>query len=79
MRVSVIIPLYNNWIGRALDSVVAQTYTDYEVIVVDDGSTDDGPNVVTNYGDPRFRLIRQLNAGPGSARNHGLVKTDRSI
>src|SRR5215469_16732357 len=76
MRVSVIIPAYNKgrWIGRALDSVVAQTYTDYEVIVVDDGSTNDGPNVVTNYGDPRFRLMRQLNAGPGSARNHGLAE-----
>jgi glycosyltransferase involved in cell wall biosynthesis len=72
-RVSVIVPLYNKgrYIGRCLDSILAQTFRDFEVIVVDDGSTDDGPDVVRAYAqrDARVRLIRQPNAGPGAARN----------
>ena len=72
-KVSVIIPLYNKskYIARALDSVFVQTYRDFEVIVVDDGSTDDGPEIVKGYSDPRIRLIYQVNAGPGAARNRG--------
>ena len=73
LKVSVIIPLYNKspYIRRTLDSVFAQTYQDYEIIVVDDGSTDDGPAQVMKYTDSRLRLIRQTNAGPGAARNRG--------
>lgn len=73
-RISVIIPLYNKgkYIARALDSVFSQTYQDYEVIVVDDGSTDTGPQIVQKYKDPRLRMIRQKNAGPGTAKNHGI-------
>ncbi|MBW1727683.1 MAG: glycosyltransferase family 2 protein [Deltaproteobacteria bacterium] len=73
-QISVIIPLYNKgpYIRRALDSVFSQTFQDYEVIVVDDGSTDDGPDKVKAYNDPRLRLIRQANAGPGAARNRGI-------
>ena len=72
--VSVIIPLYNKgkYISRALESVFNQTYTDYEVIVVDDGSTDDGCEVVRRFSDKRLRLIQQTNKGPGAARNTGL-------
>lgn len=72
--ISVIIPLYNKgkYIVRALDSVFAQTYQDFEVIVVDDGSTDNGLEIVQQYRDSRLRLIRQANAGPGAARNRGL-------
>lgn len=71
--VSVIVPLFNKgrFIARALDSVFVQTYQDFEVIVVDDGSTDDGPNIVRQYKDPRLRFIQQENAGPGAARNRG--------
>ncbi len=73
-QVSVIIPLYNKgpYIKRALDSVLSQTFQDYEVIVVDDGSTDDGPEVVSGYKDARLRIIHQENAGPGAARNRGI-------
>lgn len=73
-QVSVIIPLYNKgrYIARALDSVFAQTFEDFEVLVVDDGSTDNGPEIVAGYADPRLRMIRQTNAGPGAARNRGI-------
>jgi hypothetical protein len=76
MKVSVVIPLYNKapYVQRALDSVLAQTFGDFEVIVVDDGSTDGGANVVRACADPRVRLIGQRNAGPGPARNRGIAE-----
>lgn len=76
--VSVVIPLYNKaeYIARALDSVFAQTYQDYEVIVVNDGSTDNGPGIVKQYTDPRLRLVHQANAGPGAARNGGIKESN---
>ncbi len=74
VRVSVIIPLYNKapYVRRALNSVAAQTFRDFELIVVDDGSTDEGAKVVESYEDSRVRLLRQPNAGPGAARNRGV-------
>ena len=76
MRVSIVIPLYNKapYVRRALDSISAQTFKDFEVIVVDDGSTDDGAEIVLSYPDARVRLITQPNAGPGPARNRGLAQ-----
>jgi glycosyltransferase involved in cell wall biosynthesis len=72
--VSVIVPLYNKapYVLRTLESIAAQGMADFEVIVVDDGSTDGGADLVANFPDPRFRLVRQANAGPGAARNRGL-------
>lgn len=72
--VSVVIPLYNKGphIARALNSVLAQTFQDFEVIVVDDGSTDDGAEVVRKFDDPRIRLIHQENQGVSAARNVGV-------
>ncbi len=74
VHVSVIVPLYNKsaWIERCLDSIARQSYRDFEVIVVDDGSTDDGVKKVENRANERIRLIRQANAGPGPARNRGV-------
>jgi len=76
--VSVVVPAYNAaWcIERTLRSVQAQTFTDLEVLVIDDGSTDDTADRVaaTAQGDPRFRLIRQANGGVGAARNRGLAE-----
>lgn len=72
---SVIIPLYNKapFIRRSLNSVLVQSFKDFELIVVDDGSTDEGGSLVASYTDPRIRLIDQENAGEGAARNRGVV------
>lgn len=70
--VSVVIPTYNygRFIGEALRSVLAQTLPPHEVIVVDDGSTDETAEVVAEFGE-KVRYIRQGNAGVGAARNNG--------
>jgi glycosyltransferase involved in cell wall biosynthesis len=72
--VSVIIPLFNKgkYIGRALNSVFQQTFQDYEIVVVNDGSTDDGAAIVSSLSDSRIRLINQKNSGVGAARNKGI-------
>jgi glycosyltransferase involved in cell wall biosynthesis len=69
---SVIIPVYNrsSFLDATLESVWRQTCADYEVVVVDDGSTDDTPSYLAELGD-RVTVIRQENAGPGVARNNG--------
>jgi glycosyltransferase involved in cell wall biosynthesis len=74
MDISIVIPLYNraDYIERALQSVQHQTYSRYEIIVVDDGSTDNGASLVEAWNDPRLRLIRQANAGVSVARNRGV-------
>ena len=68
---SVIIPVYNRAgpLGRAIESVLAQSCQDFEIVVVDDGSTDAPHTVVQRFADPRIRFIRQDNAGGGAARN----------
>src|SRR4051794_29531170 len=75
--VSVVIPTYNQpaLLAETLDSVFAQTFTDYQVVVVNDGSTDDtldrlGP-YVRAHG-PRLRVVTQPNGGIGAARNRGI-------
>ena len=72
-RVSVIIPTYNRaaFVYEAIDSVLGQTFQDLEVIVIDDGSTDDTASVLAAYGE-RILVHRQANAGVSAARNKGI-------
>lgn len=72
--ISVIIPLYNKEasILRSMNSVLNQTYKDIELIVVDDGSTDNSYNIAQRCADTRLVLLQQTNAGPSAARNTGV-------
>ena len=75
---SIVIPLYNKgkYIADTLASVLSQTYTDFEVIVVDDGSTDDGASTVKAVADSRVRYYYKDNGGVSSARNYGVAKAN---
>ena len=87
MRFSIIIPLYNKqaYVRKALESVIAQTYKDFECIIVDDGSTDESLNVVNDFirtsermkelSNERVQIITQKNAGVAAARNNGVAKS----
>lgn len=76
MMISAIVPVYNTerLVGRCIDSVIAQTYPDWELILVDDGSTDESLEILKKYesDDARIKVIHQENAGPGPARNKGV-------
>lgn len=73
-RVSVVLPVYNRaaYVGEAIESVYAQTLPPAELIVIDDGSTDDSVAVVERYARPGLTIVRQENRGIGAARNRGL-------
>jgi glycosyltransferase involved in cell wall biosynthesis len=73
-KFSVIIPLYNKepHIKRALSSVLNQTIQDFEIVVVNDGSTDRSADIIKSYSDARIRLINQKNEGVSAARNRGI-------
>jgi len=76
-KVSIIIPTYNRdkFITRALESVFNQTFHDYEIIVVDDGSTDNTPEILKKY-DGKIRTIRQNNQGISKSRNLGISQSN---
>lgn len=71
---SVVIPVFNkrHTLARTVRTVLAQSFGDFELILVDDGSTDGGLETVADIADPRVRRLRQANAGPGPARNAGI-------
>lgn len=73
-KVSIIIPAYNQaqYLADAVQSVLDQTFTDFELIIVDDGSTDNTPQVIAGFQDSRVRSIRQENKGLSGARNTGI-------
>lgn len=74
--VSIITPMYNGerYVGQTIESVLKQTYPNWEMIVIDDGSKDNGPAVVRGFAekDTRIQLISQQNAGSAAARNNGI-------
>jgi len=72
--VSVIIPTYNRWpmVGEAIESVLAQSYRSWELIVVDDGSTDDTSERLALYGS-KIKYISRQRSGVAAARNHGIA------
>lgn len=75
MRFSIIIPTYNraDFLPKAIESVLAQTFADWELIIVDDGSTDNTKDVVSQYSDSRITYIYQENAERSAARNNGIT------
>ena len=72
--ISIMMPAYNaeKYIGLAIESVLAQSFRDWELIIVNDGSTDKTPEIASSYSDPRIKVIYQPNGGESSARNTAL-------
>jgi glycosyltransferase involved in cell wall biosynthesis len=73
-KASIIIPAYNaeRWIKTTLQSALAQTWQDKEILLVDDGSTDNTLSIVRKYASPSVKIFKQENQGPGAARNRAL-------
>jgi teichuronic acid biosynthesis glycosyltransferase TuaG len=73
--VSVIMPVYNaeRYVAMAIQSVEDQTYSNWELLIVDDGSTDNSKNIILEFKDPRVKYFFQSNAGVSAARNTGLL------
>lgn len=73
-EISVILPVFNSeeFVRKSIESVLAQTFEDFELIIVNDGSTDSSNDIIDSFKDDRIRLISQSNQGPGAARNNAL-------
>ncbi len=74
-KVSVVIPVYNSqdYVSEAIDSILAQTFTDFELLLIDDASTDGSPEIMRSYRDPRIRLVRnEPNVGVPKTHNKGI-------
>ena len=80
-KISVVIPLYNKapHIQRALQSILRQTFQNFEIIVVNDGSTDDSEEKATEISDARIRLVNQENSGVSAARNRGIEESTSEL
>lgn len=78
LKVSIIIPVYNSgkYLETCLNSILAQTYKNLEIIIINDGSTDNSPEIIENYekDDSRIKVITQKNQGLSASRNNGLKK-----
>jgi glycosyltransferase involved in cell wall biosynthesis len=74
VRFSIFMPVYNReqYVRQAIDSVLSQTFKDYELFAIDDGSTDRSPEILESYGD-KIRFLRQTNQGPEAARNNAAM------
>jgi Glycosyltransferases involved in cell wall biogenesis len=81
MSLSVVITLFNKekYIAATIKSVLKQSYADYELVIIDDGSTDKSVKIVQSFSDPRIRLIQQANQGVSKARNIGVEKAKNSV
>lgn len=79
--ISVVIPLYNKekQIAHTLQTVLAQTFQNFEIVIVNDGSTDNSVNEVEKFNDPRIRLIHQANSGVSAARNKGIEESQYDL
>lgn len=77
-QISIIVPVYNtgNFLHKCVDSILAQTFEDFELFLVDDGSTDGSPEICDDYGsrDSRIRVIHQQNQGQSVARNNAIAQ-----
>lgn len=78
---SIVTPLYNkeNHIKKTLETAFEQTFTDFELIVIDDGSTDDSEKIVKTFTDPRLIYLKQANSGVSAARNAGIEASTGKI
>ena len=76
LKITVIIPMYNveKYIKRCINSIINQKYNNIEIILIDDGSTDNSYNIAHNYeiNDPRIKVIKKENEGVSSSRNIGI-------
>lgn len=81
MMFSVIVPLYNKeiYISECIESILNQTFKDFEIVVVNDGSTDNSVKVVESFNDARVRMVSQQNSGVSTARNRGVAEAHHDI
>jgi glycosyltransferase involved in cell wall biosynthesis len=80
-KISIVMPLFNKraYVGDSIASVARQSFSDFELIVVDDGSTDGSASIVSSTGLPRLKLMTQANAGVSAARNRGLAAASSQL
>ena len=78
VKISVVLPAYNSekYIEQAVESVLNQTFDDFELIIINDGSTDSTSMILNSFTDSRIKIINQSNQGPGAARNNALEITN---